>query len=72
MAAITTTPEKVELTAGPDVLAKMNQVNTDPVSLEDLVAGDNEREIRLQLPAGVTSPVTTVKVKIQVRKINQP
>lgn len=69
---ITTTPEKVELTAVPDVLAKMNQVNTEPVSLEEMIAGDNEREVRLQLPTGVTSPVATVKVKIQVRKINQP
>ena len=70
IAGIVTVPDKAELTAVPEVLAKMNQIDTEAFSLEDLILGDNEREVKLILPTGVTSPVSSVKVKIQVRKIN--
>ena len=53
-------------------IERLTYPEVEPVSLEEMIAGDNEREVRLQLPTGVTSPVATVKVKIQVRKINQP
>ena len=53
-------------------IRRLCSADGEPVSLEEMIAGDNEREVRLQLPTGVTSPVATVKVKIQVRKINQP
>lgn len=70
IASMIATPDKAELTAVPDVLAKMNQIDTEAFSLEELVVGDNEREVSLVLPTGVTSPISTVKIKIQVKKIN--
>ncbi len=72
IAAMTTLPDKVEMTAVPEVLAKINHVATEPIAQELLLEGDNEREVLLVMPPGATSSVDRVRVKIQVKKTNQP
>ena len=70
--SMTTMPEKVEMTAVPEVLAKFNHVDTEPILLEELGVGDNERDVKLIMPQGATSPVASAKVRIQVKRVNQP
>ncbi len=72
IAGMTSVPDKVEMTAVPDVLAKINHVATEPIALETLLEGDNERDVLLVMPQGATSSVERIRVKIQVKKINQP
>ena len=62
---ITAEPARIEIAGAEDVLAGISSVSTEEFSLVDVHATER-RQVRLQLPAGVTvtNPNVTVQIKV--------
>ena len=59
------TPARIEIAGAEDVISKISMIGTEAFSLADVRATE-KREVRLQLPEGVTvtNPNVTVEIKV--------
>ena len=62
---VTVTPARIEIAGAEDVISKISVIGTEEFSLADVRATE-KREVRLQLPEGVTvtNPHVTVEIKV--------
>ena len=62
---VTVTPARIEIAGAEDVISKISMIGTEEFSLADVRATE-KREVRLQLPEGVTvtNPHVTVEIKV--------
>ena len=62
---VTVTPARIEIAGAEDVISKISMIGTEAFSLADVRATE-KREVRLQLPEGVTvtNPNVTVEIKV--------
>lgn len=62
---VTVTPARIEIAGAEDVISKISVIGTEEFSLADVRATE-KREVRLQLPEGVTvtNPNVTVEIKV--------
>ena len=62
---VTVTPARIEIAGTEDVISKISVIGTEEFSLADVRATE-KREVRLQLPEGVTvtNPHVTVEIKV--------
>ena len=62
---VTVTPSRIEIAGTEDVISKISVIGTEEFSLAD-VRTTEKREVRLQLPEGVTvtNPHVTVEIKV--------
>jgi len=62
---VTVTPARIEIAGAEDVISKISMIGTEEFSLADVRATE-KREVRLQLPKGVTvtDPNVTVEIKV--------
>jgi len=62
---VTVTPARIEIAGAEDVISKISMIGTEEFSLADVRATE-KREVRLQLPEGVTvtNPNVTVEIKV--------
>lgn len=60
-------PEKVEIAGAPQLIESIDAVSTVPINLTD-ISKDVDKEIKLQLPEGVSAEKNTVSARISIIK----